>query len=345
MSKSPHPILAVHTTAASAGDGTAAPIWVQLIPAGEFSGRDGRGPFRAGDPAAVVSATRQRAGATEIVIDYDHQTLFSAVPGVGGRAPAAGWVRELQVRPDGIWGRVEWTEAAATAIRAGEYRYLSPAFQASADGAIKAIVSAGLTNVPNLDLAAVTARTALPDGGTMKSVSQALGLPEDAAEALVLAAVQALQSGQSAIATAAGVSANSASPAIVSAVQAMRSATPDPAKYVPVDQVTALQNQLTALSAQVSADAAERAVQAAIAAGKISPALRGWAISYHKADTAGFAAFVAAAPVIVAPGGQSSATAALPPGTAALSAEDHAVIAAMGLDPAKYLAESQKKGG
>ncbi len=51
---------------------------------------------------------------------------FSAVPGVGGTAPAAGWIKRLEARPDGIWAAVAWTEAAQARIRAGEYRYITP---------------------------------------------------------------------------------------------------------------------------------------------------------------------------------------------------------------------------
>lgn len=42
-----------------------APDWVQLLPLGKFSGRDGRGPYRIADLAAaqkIVAATLERAG-------------------------------------------------------------------------------------------------------------------------------------------------------------------------------------------------------------------------------------------------------------------------------------------
>src|ERR1700684_1197492 len=70
---------------------TAAPEWIELLPAGDFAGRDGREPFLLSNPAAVVTATvglRMDAG---LPIDYDHATDFAAPS--GRPAPAAGWIR------------------------------------------------------------------------------------------------------------------------------------------------------------------------------------------------------------------------------------------------------------
>ena len=96
-------------------DHVAPPEWIQLIPAGSFHGRDGRGPYLLSDPEAVIKATmalRMHAG---IPIDYDHATDFGAPQ--GSPAPAAGWITEFAIRGGAIWGRVEWTERAARAIR------------------------------------------------------------------------------------------------------------------------------------------------------------------------------------------------------------------------------------
>ncbi|RWE48621.1 MAG: hypothetical protein EOS24_34125, partial [Mesorhizobium sp.] len=105
------------------------------------------GPWVTGDKASmeqIVANTRQYAGSTDLAIDYDHQTVFGAIPGVGGKAPAAGWIKELQARDDGIFGRVEWTAAASAAIKAGEYRYLSPVFfHEKTTGRVLAIRMAG----------------------------------------------------------------------------------------------------------------------------------------------------------------------------------------------------------
>ena len=82
----------VVAAATALAPGDAGGTWVKLMPSGRFTLRDGRGPFDAGDAArlrGVVEASLRRAGATELMVDYDHQSAFGAVPGVGGRAPAA----------------------------------------------------------------------------------------------------------------------------------------------------------------------------------------------------------------------------------------------------------------
>src|SRR5579863_8508686 len=134
-----------------------APEWIELLPAGVFFGRDGRGPFRLDDPAAVIASTTALQMNAGLPIDYDHATDFGAPE--GRRAPAAGWIRELAVRAGALWGRVEWTARAADSIVAHEYRYVSPVFQFDPKtGAVTRILRAGLTNNPNLHLTAIAAR-------------------------------------------------------------------------------------------------------------------------------------------------------------------------------------------
>lgn len=99
------------------------PEWIQLMPLGEIRtrGSDTRGPWKLSDPAAVIKASQ--AMLDKLPIDYDHQTDYAQA--TGNAAPAAGWIGELQVRDDGIYAHVEWTEKGAAAI-------------AAVDGAIKA---------------------------------------------------------------------------------------------------------------------------------------------------------------------------------------------------------------
>src|SRR5229473_2555831 len=87
-----------------------APEWIELLPAGVFYGRDGRGPFRLDDPDAVIESTHALQMNAGLPIDYDHATDFGAPE--GRPAPAAGWIRELAIRTGALWGRVEWTAMA-----------------------------------------------------------------------------------------------------------------------------------------------------------------------------------------------------------------------------------------
>jgi phage I-like protein len=333
--------VAVHAVALTAVDASAvegaAGNWIMLMPAGVFSGRrTGRGPFDTGGVAemtAIIERTLQRAGGTEIVVDYDHQTIFAATPGVGGRAPAAGWIKEFEVRDDGLWGRVEWTAAAAAHIRAGEYRYISPTFYAPKEtGKVLLLLSAALTNTPDLDLTVVAAsallstETETPD---MKSIAKALGLPEDANEADILAAVNALLSSNSGMVAASGA----AKPEdAIATIMTMRTSAGkvDPALYVPIAQVTAMQADINTLKSASAGEKAEADVSQAIADGKIQPALKDWALDLHKSNISAFNAFLAKAPVLTM--SQRTAT-VIPPnaGEAVLSDADLQVMSQMGI--------------
>src|ERR1035437_4040843 len=138
----------------------AAPEWIELLRAGVFSGRDGRGPFRLDDPTAVIESTIALQMNAGLPIDYDHATDFGAPE--GRPAPAAGWIRELEVRGGAVWGRGEWTARAANSMVVRESRYVSPVFQFDPkDGSVTRLLRAGLTNNPNLHLTAIAAsRTA-----------------------------------------------------------------------------------------------------------------------------------------------------------------------------------------
>ncbi|MBW8283516.1 MAG: phage protease [Rhizobium sp.] len=300
--------VAAHSSAITAADAT--PVdgdggrWIMLLPKGEFAGRDGRGPWKAGNEAdlrTIVQSTLKRAGSTEIVIDYDHQTMFGAVPGVGGRAPAAGWIKEFDVRSDGLWARVEWTEAAAQAIKAGEYRYISPVYQFLKSGQVLHLLSAGLTNVPNLDLAAVAASAqSTSQEENMEKIALALGLAQGASEGEILAAINSVLTSTAAMAVAVGLDKSAKPDAILTAVQAAKTSLPDPAKFVPIEQVTAMQADIQTLKDATAVDKAETAVNRAIAEGKLQPALKDWGISLHKADPVKFDDFVAKSPVLTA---------------------------------------------
>ena len=100
-----HPF--VHAELALTAEG-AVPEWVHLLPLGQVSSRDGRA-FINDDPDSVIAKFRERA--VDLPVDYEHQNDRPEAR-LNGPVPAAGWIKELQTRPDGIWGRVEWTPKA-----------------------------------------------------------------------------------------------------------------------------------------------------------------------------------------------------------------------------------------
>lgn len=82
----------------------------------------------------------------QIPIDYEHQTLKDM------QAPAAGWITDIILKSDGIYGAVNWTERAMEYLKNREYRYLSPVIltQGKERRAV-ALHSVALTNTPAID--------------------------------------------------------------------------------------------------------------------------------------------------------------------------------------------------
>lgn len=293
------------------------PEWVHLMPLGEIKGRDGR-RWTLANPQAVVAASK--SAGLDAVVDYEHQTDLAEKN--GQPAPAAGWIKEFEVRADGIWGRVEWTAQAAQQIRDKQYRYLSPTFLHRKTGEVIAILRAALTNAPDLYLTALATRQ---DDHSMeellKALAAALGLPEDTNQETALAKVGDLV--QSAKAAGDTVSAlrkalklddKAGADDIAKAVEtamaksAKAGTDVDPNAYVPraefdrvSEELATTKSDLSEIKTGLTADKATASVETAMKAGKIAPASKDWALAYAKKDPAGFAAFVEGAPVVVSP--------------------------------------------
>lgn len=122
------------------------PDWIQIFPDGEYT-YDWKGKVETAICDAESRATiiaEFVARGNDLVIDYEHQTLD------GEKAPAAGWIKELEDRgTEGLWARVEWTVEAAEYLRTGEYRYDSPVFDVDPETRrITALHHVALTNWP-----------------------------------------------------------------------------------------------------------------------------------------------------------------------------------------------------
>ena len=327
----------------------------RVLPIGELQMRDGRGPFVVQDKAhadQIVAATKAYAGAQDLPIDYDHQTHFAAVEGVGGRAPAAGWVKDIFAQDDGVWFEVDWTPAARTALAAKEYRYISPLFGFTPDGRVTRLFNAGLTNTPAINgLGAIAASQEQPQGKSMdlKALAALYGLPETATITEILAAASAAQTaatktGEDLVAantaisqlrTALGQGETASVTELVAAASAKK---PDPAAYVPMQAFQELQTTVKALQAKDI----EAIVSAAVEAGKVTPAQKDWATDYATKDLAGFERYVAAAATIVAPGAKPKAAGQVPASVNDLTEEDRAAASMAGVSLEDYL-ETKKE--
>ena len=306
---------------------TTGAVWIKIMPAGRFTGRGHEGVFDAGDQTAmqaIVDRSLAHAGATELMIDYDHQSVFGVGKGAGGRAEAAGWMKDLQARADGIYAHVEWTGEALSKIGAKAYRYLSPYFFSHPrTGAVTRIQNAALVNVPALDLPVATAASARfpteTEESDMKSIAKALGLADDASETAILAAITgnhskialaaglkvdatvdaiatacaAAVTGLGKVAVAAGLKADAAVDEIATAFAGGKTG-----EFVPVSMFNDLSTKLKTLEATITGDAVEQAVSTAMSEGKVTPSNEAWARDYAGKDLAGFKAFAAGAPVL-----------------------------------------------
>ena len=326
-------------------EGDAAPEWVHLLPvtAGAIETFDGRGPYQIADAAAVISASMEWERG--IPIDENHATDLAAPK--GQEAPARGWIKEMQARADGIWGRVEWTKAGAELVADHAYRGISPVMILHADKkTVRLIPRASLVNTPNL-----RGLTALHQEQSMDltKLAEALGLPATATMDDIIAAVGKLKEGgkpevsvelESAlteIGAALGVSGTDRT-AIVAAAKAKTSAQPA--------EITALQSEIATLAAQMNAlteggkrSKAEAFVDGAIAQGRagVKP-MRDRYIAMHMADATNVEALITGMPILGA--GAQTLTTPTQPGAAltTLNAEQAQVADLMGITHTEYLA-------
>lgn len=300
--------------------GTANEQWVHLLPKGSFHGRDGRGPWSVRNAEAVIQATQARAGKTQIPIDYDHQSDFAARPGVGGTAPAAGWIKGLQVRADGVWGLAEWTRAALAKLAAREYRYISPVFAFDKEtGEVRSIHRAGLTNSPNLDLNAVAAAGDQMDD-ELTEIRSELGLPLDASLSDIINAIRQLMT------------------------TTTQSGAPDPAAYVPIGAFERVTAELNKVNQGVSVQAAEIAVNQQIERGRLPPFLKGWAVELCSVNKPAFDAFVERTGKNVSRLFREQVPGSLPDFAAGgqLTPDEQAVCTALKLTPAEFHGKTKK---
>jgi len=251
--------------------GGAAPDWVHLLPPGRMDARDGR-RFDLADPEAILRDFEARA--VDLPVDFEHQTE-SAVQSRSGPVPVAGWIKKLAIRDTGLWGRVEWTDRARRLIEAKEYRYISPTIIfRKTDGRILRLKGAGLVHHPALHLTALAREeTDMDPTRLITEIAEMLGVEDPGDGQAILDALARLTASRE---------------------TAAEGGTPDPARFVPVEAVQDLLQERNQSLARMAEERAGQRVEAALAAGYISPAMRGWATALCQRDEASFDAFLAA---------------------------------------------------
>ncbi|MCY1667860.1 phage protease [Rhizobium sp. SL86] len=325
------------------------PEWVHLIPAGVFSGSDGRGPYEVTSPAGVIAASILPG--RKLPIDINHAIDHLAPE--GKPTPAVAWIVALEAREDGIWGNVEWTPEGRWIWISKSYGYLSPVFVHTKDAPHQVIrlLRAAVTNNPNLTLTALHNHS--QEAVMLEQLRKALGLPETATEAEVLAAVASAHQAQQErsahtaligkIVEAVDLPTGTSGDALVTALQSRGKVTAAEAENAELKTtVTSLQSQLTTLISTHARDKAVSVVEEAVKAGKIVPALKDHMIARHMKDPAEVEKEIALLPSINAGGLGGHRE---PEAGAALSAEDKQIAAMMGIDEKTFADRSKALHG
>ncbi len=206
----------------------------------------------------------------QIPVDYEHQTLHDV------QAPAAGWIKDIILKGDGIYALTDWTERGAEYLRNREYKYCSPVIMAR-KGDRKAIKlhSVALTNKPAIDAmtpivnkeqpippkedTASKETIPAPEGGaTLEMLAELLRLPTSASLEEIYQAVAEL-----------------------------------------INSQTALKLKVDAMEFDAYKAKVEEAVELALKEGKIAPYQRDWAFRSAMNDAEEFIFWLKTAPQVV----------------------------------------------
>ncbi len=282
-----------------------APGTIPVLPIGHVVSSKGEFDVDEESFQAMKAQIVQRG--VDLVVDYEHQTLK------GVEAPAAGWVKELKLEDGHIKAVVEWTHRGAEYLKNKEYRYLSPVVNVrKADNKATGLHSLALTNTPAIEGMAPIVNSTGFEGGQndmdMEKLAELLGLGEDATEGQIMEALEAciaenkaLKGGEQppaddsvvankAVCELLGLKAGAPAADVSARIMELKSGI--------VDGVN-IAEELKALKARNAQRDADEAVTMALRAGKITPAQKGWAVSYALSDPKGFGAFVERAPQVV----------------------------------------------
>ena len=116
---------------------------------------------------------------------------------------------------------------------------------------------------------------------------------------------------------------------------------PDPAKFVPVEQVAALQADFNELKSSIDKDKKSALIEAALSQGKLSPALKDWAESLSIEALTGY--LDKAAPIAALAGGHQANEDPNKGNVVALSAAEQAAARALGMTEAEFMAEHKEQ--
>ena len=329
------------------------PEWAMIARVGSWAGHP-LGPERI-TPEHLRSALEHfrrhyREHGADLPVDYHHASVLAAYGRVE-RAPAAGWIREVDLRAGDteLWAQVMWTGEAAGAIAARQFRYLSPVLRfgtpdrVTGEGVPMLVHSVALTNTPFLTelpalneqaLCGAPADTSSEGGAAMPIVEQmaaALGRPAE--ELLQELGLESAEDGRVAQALVAN-----AARARELETQLARVGVLVGALGVPegADAETML-NAVEALKNEGRRTEAEQLVDAAVERGRIPPAQRAYFLNCALGDLEGTRQCLESLSAVLSPHG-----AGMPVGEAAhrreLTDAERSVCRQLGLSEEAFLA-------
>lgn len=171
--------------------------WVHALPFGQYQHPlHGEMVFDTAKLNALASSVKTRVRGIDPDIDYDHK----ADPAKGSQA--AGWVKDAEVRDNGLWLQVDFTDTATGEINDKKYRYFSAEFtdtwtDSQGNTHKDVLLGGGLTNRPYMknlmpvnlsELSLATPPKDTPEAEVdLKKLRELLGLAADATEEACIA--------------------------------------------------------------------------------------------------------------------------------------------------------------
>ncbi|AGK02905.1 TPA: phage protease [Mannheimia haemolytica] len=323
---------------------------IQLFPFGWFEAQDGRGGrWYVGDENGYALADDINNTAIDLMIDYEHQTLYIAENGKGN--PAAGWITKAEyISGEGLFADVKWTPQATQEIKDGVYRYLSPLFLTDGSGMVIKVLNAALTNRPALhnlqEVVAMSSQfakflTPEEENPKMKELLIKLfALSANATDEQITEKLTALEKakGDSPVALSDVYTELAKEKSQVVALSAKVNH-PDPAKFVALSDLQAVQTELNGLKQQINDKERDALIQTALSDGRLLPAQKAWAEKLGKQDLVALSDFLKT--VTPNPALASTQSGGEDPnkGTekVALSAAEIAAAKSLGLSEAAYI--------
>jgi len=286
-------------------ENTEVPEWIHVLPFGSY--KHPKGLLRITESEAQKVVQNFKDDPRDLVLDYEHQSLNTIAN--GQPAPAAGWIKELELREDGVWAKVEWTERAKEHIKNKEYKYVSPVYvpdykdPKTGESVGPKLVSVALTNTPFLpDLKPIVNKFQTQEVYQMEkliSLAEKLDIEltdelrenADKLEEAITAKIDELK--------ATAIDKGTEEPS--------EDDTEKPTEQEPQENEVAmkaiaeLQKELAEAKKQLAMRDATEKVERLIAEKRLLPSLKEWAIQYAMKDPQGFDEYAKNLPVIEGP--------------------------------------------